>query len=164
MLKINNVEVKYSNVILVLKGVFMQVLDHSVVCLLGGNGAGKTTVIRAISGMLKPQLGKVTDGTIEIYGKRVENENPEVIATMGVAQVMEGRRVLEHLTVEENLKLGGYVARSESDPKKDLSLVYNYFPRLRMIRTQTCGYISGGEQQMTVIGRALMAQIGRAHV
>lgn len=157
MLKVSNVEVKYSNVILVLKGVFLEVPAQAVVCLLGANGAGKTTLIRAVSGMLKTELGKVTDGHIEIGGRRVENESPEVIAALKVAQVMEGRRVLEQLTVEENLKLGGYAGPGGSRLKADLERVYDYFPRLWELRARTSGYISGGEQQMVVIGRALMA-------
>jgi len=157
MLKVSNVEVKYSNVILVLKGVFLEVPDEAVVCLLGANGAGKTTLIRAVSGMLKTQLGKVTDGVIEIGGRRVENQSPEVIAALRVAQVMEGRRVLEQLTVEENLKLGGHIGPGGSRLKADLDRVYDYFPRLGELKTRTSGYISGGEQQMVVIGRALMA-------
>jgi branched-chain amino acid transport system ATP-binding protein len=156
MLNINNVEVKYSNIILVLKGVFLEVSDEAVVCLLGANGAGKTTLIRAVSGMLKTQLGKVTDGAIEIDGQRVENQSPEVIAALHVSQVMEGRRVLEHLTVEENLKLGGYIGPGGARLKAHLDVVYDYFPRLEGLKTRTSGYISGGEQQMVVIGRALM--------
>jgi len=157
MLNISNVEVKYSNIILVLKGVFLEVSDEAVVCLLGANGAGKTTLIRAVSGMLKTQLGKVTDGTIEIDGQRVENQSPEVIAALQVSQVMEGRRVLEHLTVEENLKLGGYTGPGGGRLKAHLDVAYDYFPRLKELKTRTSGYISGGEQQMVVIGRALMA-------
>jgi len=156
MLSVNNIEVKYSNVVLVLKGVFLEVADGSVVCLLGANGAGKTTTIRSISGMLKTQLGKVTDGTIEIDGMRVENRSPEFISALGVAQVMEGRRVLEHLTVEENLRLAAYSNR-KSDSKRSLSTVYDYFPRLKALKKRISGYVSGGEQQMVVIARALMA-------
>ena len=157
MLNISNVEVKYSNIILVLKGVFLEVADEAVVCLLGANGAGKTTLIRAVSGMLKTQLGKVTEGAIEIDGQRIENKSPEYIAALQVAQVMEGRRVLEHLTVEENLKLGGYTGPGGGRLKAHLDVVYSYFPRLKELKTRTSGYISGGEQQMVVIGRALMA-------
>ena len=156
MLNISNVEVKYSNIILVLKGIFLEVSDEEVVCLLGANGAGKTTLIRAVSGMLKTQLGKVTEGSIEIDGQRVENRSPEVIAALRVAQVMEGRRVLEHLTVEENLKLGGYIGPGGSKLKAHLDAVYEYFPRLKHLHSQTSGYVSWGEQQMVVIGRALM--------
>ncbi len=156
MLNISNVEVKYSNIILVLKGVFLEVSDEAVVCLLGANGAGKTTLIRAVSGMLKTQLGRVTEGTIEINGQRVENKSPEIIAALQVGQVMEGRRVLEHLTVEENLKLGGYIGPGGSRLKAHLDAVYDYFPRLKELNTRTSGYVSGGEQQMVVIGRALM--------
>lgn len=158
MLNISNVEVKYSNIILVLKGVFLEVSNESVVCLLGANGAGKTTLIRAVSGMLKTQLGKVTEGAIEISGQRVENKSPEVIAALKVAQVMEGRRVLEHLTVEENLKLGGYIGPGGVRLRVQLEAVYDYFPRLKALNTRTSGYVSGGEQQMVVIGRALMTR------
>ena len=156
MLKVNGVEVKYSNTILVLKGVYIEVSDNSVVCLLGANGAGKTTMLRAISGMLKTQLGRVTDGTIHINGKRVENQNPEKIAAIGVSQVMEGRRALEHLTVEENLKVGGNRIKSNKALKRALKNVYSYFPRLSERCNLISGYLSGGEQQMMVIGRALM--------
>lgn len=157
MLVVSNIEVKYSDVILVLKGVSLQVPDHAIVCLLGANGAGKTTTLRAISGMLKTQVGRVTDGTIELDGKKIENKNPEVIAAMGVTQAMEGRRVLEHLTIEENLRLGAYINRgATAELKNDLNKIYNYFPSLKLLRDKTSGYISGGEQQMLVIGRALM--------
>lgn len=156
MLVVSNIEVKYSNVILALKGVSLEVADGAIVCLLGANGAGKTTTLRAISGMLKTQLGRVTDGTIEFDGKRIENGMPEVITNMGITQVMEGRRVLEQLTVEENLKLGAYLNRGSGSLKQELDMIYSYFPRLRMLRHQTSGYISGGEQQMLVMGRALM--------
>ena len=157
MLTLINVEVKYSDVILVLKGISLEVPDQSMVCILGANGAGKTTVLRAISGMLKTQDGKVTDGTIELDGKEMENESPELIAGMGVSQVMEGRRVLEHLTVEENLRVGAYIRRGNGAAlKRDLAMVYEYFPKLKPLRHRVSGYISGGEQQMLVIGRALM--------
>ena len=157
MLTISNIEVKYSGVILVLKGISLEVPDQAVVCMLGANGAGKTTTLRAISGMLEPQDGKVTDGSIDLDGKRIENQSAEVVATMGVTQVMEGRRVLAHLTVEENLRLGAYIRRGDGTTlRHDLDMVYGYFPRLQSLRRQTSGYISGGEQQMMVIGRALM--------
>ena len=156
MINVKGVEVKYSNTILVLKGVYVEVPDESIVCLLGANGAGKTTLLRAISGMLKTQLGRVTDGIIEINGIRVENQNPETVAAMGVSQIMEGRRALEHLTVEENLKIGGYRHKSKQKLNRALEKVYSYFPKLSERRSLISGYLSGGEQQMMVIGRALM--------
>ena len=153
---LSNIEVKYSNVILVLKGVTLQVPDQSVVCLLGANGAGKTTTLRAVSGMLKPQDGKVTRGSIEFDGKTIENMNPEIIGGMGLTQVMEGRRILEHLTVEENLKVGGYMLKKHRTLKENTEKIYGHFPAIEKRRFQVCGYLSGGEQQMLVIGRALM--------
>jgi len=157
MLTVSNIEVKYADVILALKGISLQESDQAVVCILGANGAGKTSALRAISGMLETQDGKVTGGTIELDGKKIENQSPEMIAAMGVTQVMEGRRVLAHLTVEENLRLGAYTRRGDGAIlKNDLDMVYEYFPKLQSLRRQTSGYISGGEQQMMVIGRALM--------
>ena len=155
MLKLLNVEVIYSNVILVLRGISASIDEGQIVTLLGGNGAGKTTVLKSISGMLKTELGEVTAGSIELDGKRIEKLLPQKIAKMGVMQVMEGRRVLPHLTVEENLRMGGYI-RTGRDTKLDLETVYGYFPGLKHLRHQSSGYLSGGEQQMMVIGRALM--------
>jgi branched-chain amino acid transport system ATP-binding protein len=156
LLQLNNVEVKYMDVILVLRGVSLQVEKGSVVALLGNNGAGKTTTLKAISGLLKTEEGKVTDGTIEFEGKRIENGDPEKIARLGIIQVLEGRMVLEHLTVEENLRVGAYIAGNGARLKRDLDMVYGYFPLLKELRGQTSGYLSGGEQQMLVVGRALM--------
>lgn len=156
LLQLNNVEVKYMDVILVLRGVSLQVERGSVVALLGNNGAGKTTTLKAISGLLKTEEGKVTDGTIEFEGKRIENGDPEKIARLGIIQVLEGRMVLEHLTVEENLRVGAYIAGNGARLKRDLDMVYGYFPLLKELRGQTSGYLSGGEQQMLVVGRALM--------
>ena len=156
LLQLNNVEVKYMDVILVLRGVSLQVEKGSVVALLGNNGAGKTTTLKAISGLLKTEEGKVTDGTIEFEGKRIENGDPERIARLGIIQVLEGRMVLEHLTVEENLRVGAYIAGNGARLKRDLDMVYGYFPLLKELRGQTSGYLSGGEQQMLVVGRALM--------
>jgi len=156
LLQLNNVEVKYMDVILVLRGVSLQVERGSVVALLGNNGAGKTTTLKAISGLLKTEQGKVTDGTIEFEGKRIENGDPEKIARLGIIQVLEGRRVLEHLTVEENLRVGAYIAGNGARLRRDLDMVYGYFPLLKELRGQTSGYLSGGEQQMLVVGRALM--------
>jgi len=158
MLKLNNVEVRYSSVILVLKGVSLHVPKGSIVAMLGGNGAGKTTVLKAISGLLHIEEGKVTDGNIEFEGEVIHKINPETIARKGIIQVMEGGQSLEHLTVEENLLAGAAVVKSLSIIKQDLEMVYNYFPKLKMLRKATSGYISGGERQMLGIGRALMAR------
>jgi len=158
MLKLNNIEVRYSRVILVLKGISLEVPDGSIIAMLGGNGAGKTTVLKAISGLLKTEEGEVTDGGIEFDGKPIHKLNPENIARNGIIQVMEGGRTLEHLTVEENLMAGAAVVKSRSMMKQDLEMVYDYFPKLKMLRKAISGYISGGERQMLGIGRALMAR------
>jgi len=157
MLSLNNVEVIYNKVILVLKGMSLQVEEGQIVGLLGANGAGKTTTLKAISGLLKPEDGEVTDGSIEFMGKPIHNLYPEEIVRMGIFQVMEGRRVFEHLTVEENLIAGAYTRKERGSLHADLEMVYTYFPRLKERYKQTAGYLSGGEQQMLAIGRALMA-------
>jgi branched-chain amino acid transport system ATP-binding protein len=156
VLKLNNVEVKYVGVILVLRGVSLEIRDGTIVALLGSNGAGKTTTLKAISGLLRTELGEVTAGTIEYDGTRIDKQNPEEVAKQGIIQVVEGRKVLAHLTVEENLILGGYIIR-KAKLKKDLDMVYDYLPRLKNFRNATSGYLSGGEQQMLVMGRAMMA-------
>jgi branched-chain amino acid transport system ATP-binding protein len=158
MLKLNNIQVIYSNVILVLKGLSLEVPDGKIVALLGANGAGKTTTLKAISGLLKTEDGKVTDGSIELTGRRIDGLDPEDICRLGIVQVMEGRKVLESLTVEENLKIGSYTRRDPEGVKADMQRIYDYFPRLVERRHQLAGYLSGGEQQMLVIGRALMAK------
>jgi branched-chain amino acid transport system ATP-binding protein len=158
MLKLNNVEVIYSDVILVLKGLSLAVEEGQIVALLGANGAGKTTTLKAISGLLKAEEGEVTDGTIEFFGTRIDGKDPEAIVRLGIFQVMEGRRVFEELTVEENLRVGAYTRHDRAAVQRDYDLVYTYFPRLRERRGQLAGYLSGGEQQMLVIGRALMAR------
>jgi branched-chain amino acid transport system ATP-binding protein len=158
MLKLNNVEVIYSNVILVLKGISLEVPDGKIVALLGANGAGKTTTLKAISGLLSIEDGKVTDGTMEFDGKRIDNGDPETTVKMGIAQILEGRLVFQHLTVEENLLAGAYSVKDRSRVKKDLDLMLQYFPRLKDLRHRTSGFLSGGEQQMLVIGSALMAR------
>ena len=156
ILKINNIEVKYHEVILVIKGVSIEVPEGGIVALLGANGAGKSTTLKAISGLLKHEDGEVTDGSIEFMGNRIDKLGPEKIAKMGIVQVIEGRRVFEHLTVEQNLKVGAHMKRHGRAIKDGLEMVYHYFPRLKEKRNETAGFISGGEQQMTVVGRALM--------
>ena len=158
MLKVNNIEVVYQNVILVLRGVSVEVPDGSIVCLLGANGAGKTTTLKSISGLLGTELGKVTHGSIYFEDRRIDGLGIEDIVRLGIVQVMEGRRVLEHLTVEESLMVGGLsVAGDGGRMKKNLDMVYSYFPKLKDLRKATTGYCSGGEQQMLVTGRALMS-------
>jgi branched-chain amino acid transport system ATP-binding protein len=158
MLRVNNIEVVYISVIQVLRGVSLEVGDGKIVALLGANGAGKTTTIKAISGLLKTEEGEVTDGSIDFDGQRIDRYGPEDIAAMGISQVMEGRRVLEHLSVEENLLVGAYRRKDRAGVKRDLEVVFDYFPKIRGLRRRTSGYLSGGEQQMLVIGRALMAR------
>ncbi len=157
ILKINNIEVKYHEVILVLKGVSIEVPRGGIVALLGANGAGKSTTLKSISGLLNTEDGEVTDGAIEYEGERIHHQGAATIAKKGIVQVIEGRRVFEHLTVEENLKVGAHLRKTGS-VKERLDLVYYYFPRLREKRNETAGFVSGGEQQMTVVGRALMTE------
>jgi branched-chain amino acid transport system ATP-binding protein len=157
MLSVNGIEVIYNHVILVLKGVSLSVPEGGIVALLGANGAGKTTTLRAISNLLKAQRGEVTKGYIEYRGERVESLTPADLVKRGVVQVMEGRHCFAHLSVEENLLTGAY-ARGGAQMKEDLERVYGYFPRLKERRHSQAGYTSGGEQQMTAIGRALMAR------
>jgi branched-chain amino acid transport system ATP-binding protein len=156
LLQINNISVVYSDVIQVLKGVSLAVAEKQIVCLLGSNGAGKTTTLKAISGLLKPENGKVTDGTIVYGGKSIQNQAPEEITRQGIIQVLEGRQPFKYLTIEENLRVGT-ATRWGKPYRKDLDLVYNYFPALEKRRKNLAGYCSGGELQMLVIGRALMA-------
>lgn len=158
MLRLNNIEVIYSDVILVLKGVSLEVQPGKVVALLGANGAGKTTTLKAISGVLRTELGDVTDGSIELDGTRIDRMDPEEIVRLGIVQVMEGRRLFEHLTVEENLLVGAYSRADTVGIREDLEKVYGYFPNLRDMRRRTSGYLSGGERQMLVMGRALMGR------
>jgi len=157
MLRLNNIEVTYSDVILVLKGVSLEVPDGKIISLLGANGAGKTTALKAISGVLYTELGEVTDGSIEFNETRIDGKAPEEIVQMGIVQVMEGRRMFEHLTVEENLRVGAYARKDKETVLKDLESVYRYFPRLKDLRAHVSGYLSGGERQMLVMGRALMS-------
>ena len=159
MLKINNIEVVYSDVILVLRGVSLEVGQGQVVSLLGANGAGKSTTLKAVSGLLHSQEGAVTRGNVEFEGQRIDQMTPDEIVRLGIVQVMEGRPLFEHLTVEENLRTGALFRNASSaQVRQDLDEVYHFFPRLLDFRNRTSGYLSGGEQQMVVIGRALMAK------
>jgi len=158
-LSVNNVEVIYDHVILVLKGVSLEVARGKIVALLGANGAGKTTTLKAISNLLRAERGDVTKGSIEFDGERVDRLTPAELVRRGVCQVMEGRHCFQHLTVEENLLTGAFSRKvGRAELKADLEKVYAYFPRLKQRRTSQSGYTSGGEQQMTAVGRALMAQ------
>ncbi|MGH7309156.1 MAG: ABC transporter ATP-binding protein [Candidatus Rokuibacteriota bacterium] len=158
LLSVSNVEVIYDHVILVLRGVSLKVPEGGIVALLGANGAGKSTTLKAISGLLRTERGEVTKGSIEFEGRTIHRQNPAEVVRRGIVQVMEGRRVFEHLTVEENLLTGAYSRRNGQDTRRDLDLVYGYFPRLTERRGTKAGYVSGGEQQMLAIGRALMAR------
>jgi branched-chain amino acid transport system ATP-binding protein len=157
-LSVNNIEVIYDHVILVLKGVSLEVPEGGIVALLGANGAGKTTTLKAISNLLRAERGDVTKGSIEFKGQRIDQLTPNDLVKGGVIQVMEGRHCFGHLTVEENLLTGAYTrSQSRAELKQSLEKVYTYFPRLKQRRGSQSGYTSGGEQQMTAIGRALMA-------
>jgi len=159
ILEVNNIEVIYNHVILVLKGVSLNVPKGGITALLGGNGAGKTTTLKAISNLLKSERGEVTKGSIIYRGERVQHSVPSDLVKKGVIQVMEGRHCFEHLTVEENLLTGAYTrSASRGDIDADLNMVYDYFPRLKERRRSQAGYTSGGEQQMVAIGRALMSR------
>lgn len=158
MLKLNNIEVIYSDVILVLRGISLEVKSGQIATLLGANGAGKTTTLEAISGLLRTQQGEVTRGSIEFDGQRIDRMRPDEIVRLGIVQILEGHRVFEHLTVEENLNVGALVRSNDAEIQQDLDRVYHYFPRLKDLRNNVSGYLSGGEKQMLVIGRALMAR------
>jgi branched-chain amino acid transport system ATP-binding protein len=159
LLRVNNIEVVYDHVILVLKGVSLEVPEGGIVTLLGANGAGKTTTLKAISNLLHAERGEVTKGSIEYRGARIDHLNPALLVKRGVIQVMEGRHGFGHLTCEENLLTGAYTRTDgRAAVQRDLDMVYSYFPRLAERRHARAGYVSGGEQQMMVIGRALMAR------
>lgn len=158
LLEVNNIEVIYNHVILVLKGVSLTLPKGGITALLGGNGAGKTTTLKAVSNLLHSERGEVTKGSIHYRGQRVQDMDPETLVKMGVVQVMEGRHCFEHLTVEENLLTGAYTRNDGAGAvAADLDMVYAYFPRLKERRKSQAGYTSGGEQQMCAIGRALMS-------
>jgi len=156
VLEINNIEVIYEDVILVLRGLSLNVPEGQIIALLGSNGAGKSTTLKAVAGLLPSEHGEVTQGNVVYQGKKITRSNPAEIVKAGISLVMEGRRVFEHLTVHENLQTGAYTRRSGVNA--DLDLVYEYFPRLQDRRTQQAGYLSGGEQQMLAIGRSLMSK------
>jgi branched-chain amino acid transport system ATP-binding protein len=156
VLEINNIEVIYEDVILVLRGLSLNVPEGKIVALLGSNGAGKSTTLKAIAGLLPSEHGEVTQGNVVYQGKRITRLEPAAIVRLGISLVMEGRRVFEHLTVHENLVTGAYTRRSGVG--EDLDLVYGYFPRLKDRRNQQAGYLSGGEQQMLAIGRSQMSR------
>ena len=158
LLSVANIEVIYDHVILVLKGVSLRVPEGGIVALLGANGAGKSTTLKAISGLLRTERGDVTKGSIEFKGQPIHRKDPAEVVKRGIVQIMEGRHVFEHLTVEENLLTGAYTRGNGQSLKRDLDLVYTYFPKLAVRRPVRAGYISGGEQQMLAIGRALMAR------
>ncbi|WP_170481273.1 ABC transporter ATP-binding protein [Ruegeria arenilitoris] len=159
LLEVNNIEVIYNHVILVLKGVSLTVPKGGITALLGGNGAGKTTTLKAVSNLLHSERGEVTKGTIEYRGQSIHESDPADLVEKGVIQVMEGRHCFEHLTVEENLLTGAYTRKDGNTAiQQDLELVYKYFPRLQERRRSQAGYTSGGEQQMLAMGRALMSR------
>src|SRR3954469_4839723 len=159
ILVVNNIEVIYNHVILVLKGVSLSVPPGGIVALLGANGAGKTTTLKAISNLLHSERGEVTKGSIVFDGEEVQARSPNELVRRGCVQVMEGRHCFGHLTIEENLLTGAFTRRDgKAAIRRDLDLVYTYFPRLKERRQSLAGYTSGGEQQMTAIGRALMSR------
>ena len=158
LLELNNVEVVYSDVILVLKGISLEVPAAQIVALLGANGAGKTTTLKAISGLLRSEDGRVTSGAIRLNGETIHTEEPQNLVRRGLVQVVEGRKILPHMTVEQNLMVGGTVLGNRAQRQEMIEKVYTYFPKLVNLRQRVSGYLSGGEQQMLVIGRALMAK------
>jgi branched-chain amino acid transport system ATP-binding protein len=158
MLTLTNVEIIYSNVILVIKGLTLEVPEGGIVALLGANGAGKSTTLKAIAGLLRAERGEITRGVVELVGQRLNDRTPAEIVKMGIALVPEGRQVFEHLSTEENLMVGAHTRKHLPDIRRDIELVYQYFPALAARRRIEAGYLSGGEQQMLAIGRALMSR------
>lgn len=157
MLEVNNIEVVYNNVILVLRGISFKVENGQAVTLMGPNGAGKSTTLKAISGLLRNEQGQITRGNIKWQDQRIDQFSSEDIVRIGLVQVIEGRPLFRHLSVEENLRIGGMIYKGGREAKQDIERVYHYFPKLRDMQKRTSGYLSGGEQQMLVIGRALMS-------
>lgn len=158
MLRLSNVEVVYSKIILVLKGISLEVPEGKIVALLGSNGAGKSTTLKSISGLLQKEGGIVTDGKIEFQGENIKGIDPDKIVKSGIFQTIEGRKVFKHLTVEENLMAGAYTRKDRNNIKNDIERVYRYFPKLKALKNRPSGFLSGGEQQMLVIGRGIMAR------
>lgn len=158
MLRLSNIEVVYSKIILVLKGMSLEVPEGKIVALLGSNGAGKSTTLKAISGLLQKEGGQVTDGLIEFQGENIKGIDPDRIVKSGIFQCIEGRRVFKHLTVEENLMAGAFTRKDRNNIKNDLERVYHYFPKLKALSMKAAGLLSGGEQQMLAIGRGIMAK------
>ncbi len=158
LLSINNIEVTYNRVVLALRGISLQVMEGEIVSLLGANGAGKTTSLKACSNLLPAERGQVTKGSIEFMGEDTQDLSAYDMVKHGVAQVLEGRHCFAHLTVEENLMTGSFIRDNRAEAKKDLELVYEYFPRIKVRRRSHAGFTSGGEQQMIAIGRALMSR------
>lgn len=158
MLHVNNVEAVYSKIILALKGMSLHVPEGKIVALLGSNGAGKSTTLKAISGLLAGEAGQITDGTIEFQGKKLNGIAPDAIVRGGIFQCMEGRRIFKDLTVEENLIAGAYTRKDRSNIKGDIEQIYVYFPKLKALQARKAGFLSGGEQQMLAIGRGIMAK------
>ena len=158
MLTVNNIEVIFDNIILVLKGVHLTVPEGKIVTLLGSNGAGKSTTLKSISGLIKPERGQVTRGSIDFQGERIDRKDPAAIVKSGIAQVLEGRRVFEHLTIRENLIAGAHIRNNLRRIQEDIDRVLTFFPRLGQRLKVSAGYLSGGEQQMLVIGRGLMSR------
>ncbi|MDN7246146.1 ABC transporter ATP-binding protein [Planococcus shenhongbingii] len=158
MLRVNNIEVVYSKMILALKGVSLEVPEGKIVALLGSNGAGKSTTLKSISGLLAGEDGLITDGTIEFKGKKITGMAPDAIVKNGIFQCIEGRRVFKDLTVEENLMAGAYTRKDRKNIKGDIENIYEYFPKLKALQSRKAGFLSGGEQQMLAIGRGIMAK------
>lgn len=158
MLRLNNIEVVYNKMILAIKGMSLEVPEGKIVSLLGSNGAGKSTTLKAISGLLKNEGGQITDGYIEFEGEKISGTDPDKIVKKGIFQCIEGRRVFKHLTVEENLMAGAYTRKDRKNIQNDLERVYHYFEKLKTLRNRPSGLLSGGEQQMLAIGRGIMAK------
>jgi branched-chain amino acid transport system ATP-binding protein len=158
MLEVKNIKSVYSDVVLAVSDVSLSVGEGRIVALIGSNGSGKSTTLKSISGVLSTEDGKVTEGTIEFNGKRIDTLEPERIARLGICHVLQGRSIFAHLTAEENLMMGAYLRQQGRQVKDDLATIYDYFPKLKDLRQRKSGYLSGGEQQMLVIGRALMAK------